>query len=536
MSAVFKAPCEEAFARTAPAGAPCAARAAPWVLAATILGSSMAFIDGTVVNVALPALQAHLNATLVDVQWVIEAYTLLLSAFLLTGGTLGDRYGRRRVFLIGTALFALASLGCALAPEMRTLIAFRALQGVGGALLVPGSLAILAASFSGSDRGRAIGTWSGASSVSAALGPILGGFLIDHLSWRWAFLVNVPLAAAVVAISLWRVPESRVATRASRLDWPGALLAAAGLGGVVYALLESANAGWRQPRIVAAMALGAIALAAFFGVERRAQSPMLELQLFRSRTFTGANLLTLFLYAALGALLVYLPLDLIQVQGYSSASAGAALLPFVLLIFLLSRWAGGLYDRLGPRRPLVTGCAITAAGFALFAVPGVGGSYWTTFLLPTLVLGFGMATAVAPLTTTVMSSVSGSHAGAASGINNAVARVAGLLAVAISSVLMLATFERHLDRTLAALTLPDAVRAEIHGDAARLAAIEPPASLDAEDRVKVRQGIDEGFVAGFRRVAVAAAALSLLAALTAVSLIGGRDDRRSLEESDGSPG
>lgn len=521
MPAVFKQPCDEAYALTRKAAAPCSAKAAPWVLAATILGSSMAFIDGTVVNVALPALQADLGATLVDVQWVIESYALLLAALLLTGGSLGDRFGRRRVFLIGTALFALASLGCALASNVLQLVVARGIQGIGGALLVPGSLAILAASFGEGDRGRAIGTWSGFGAFAGAVGPVLGGWLIDHLSWRWAFLINVPLACAVVAISLWRVPESRGEDVGAPLDWPGVVLATVGLGGVVYALLESSNLGWTHPRVLAALALGVAALLAFFVFERRTSDPMLPLELFRSRSFAGANLLTLFLYGALASVFFLLPLDLIQVQGYTATAAGAAMPPVILLMFFLSRWSGGLFDRFGPKRPLVVGCSIAALGFALFGVPGVGGSYWTTFFPAMVVLGAGMATSVAPLTTTVMSAVPASHAGTASGINNAVSRVASLIAVAVFSVVMLRVFEHRLERRLEDLSIPAPIRSEIQRQSKRLAAVELPANVTPADRAKARRAIVDAFVAGFRRVASIAAFLAVLAAVVAGLVIDG---------------
>jgi EmrB/QacA subfamily drug resistance transporter len=522
MPGYFRQKFDEGFVRASKAAAaPCPPKDAPWILAATILGSSMAFIDGTVVNVALPSMQAGFRATLVEVQWVLEAYAILLSSLLLTGGALGDRFGRRRLFRIGTTSFALASLGCALAPTVGWLIAFRAAQGIGGALLVPGSLAILASSFGESDRGRAIGTWSGFSSMTAAVGPVLGGWLVDHHTWRWAFLVNLPIACMVVAISLWKVPESRGETSGSKLDWSGALLATIGLGGVVYALLESSGLGWKHPTVPGALVLGILALVAFVAVERRAPDPMLRLELFRSRRFAGANVLTLFLYSGLSGVLVFLPLNLIQVQGYSAADAGASLLPFILLMFFLSRWSGGLYDRLGARLPLVAGCSIAAAGFALFALPGLGGSYWTTFFPATLVLGLGMATAVAPLTTAVMSSVPETYAGAASGINNAISRVAGLLAVAVFSVVMLQVFERRLERKMQEQAVPPAARAQIRSQSTRLAATEIPTELGAEDRRMARRAVSESFVVGFRWISVASAALALLAAATAATMIGG---------------
>jgi EmrB/QacA subfamily drug resistance transporter len=525
MSGFFHQPCDEAAARANLSAAPCARKNAPWVLAATILGSSMAFIDGTVVNIALPALQTDLHATLVDVQWVIEAYALLLAAFILTGGSLGDQLGRRRIFLAGTIIFALASLGCALAATVGQLVAARAIQGLGGALLVPGSLSILASSFSEKDRGRAIGTWSGFTSITAAVGPVLGGWLIDHLSWRAAFLINLPIACAVVVISLCFIPESRGEQGGAKLDWPGALLAAVGLGGVVYALLESSILGWRHPRIWGALVLGVAASISFMAVERRAADPMLPLALFRSRTFAGANLLTLFLYTALTGVLFFFPLDLIQVQGYTATAAGAALLPFILLMFFLSRWSGTLFDRFGGRGPLIIGCSIAALGFALFAVPGIGGSYLTTFLLPILVLGLGMATSVAPLTTAVMSAVPSKHAGAASGINNAVSRVAGLMAVAVFSIVMLRIFEPRLDEGLSRASLPAAAQAEIRGQSSRLGAAQLPKDLTASERASAERVIGSAFVAGFRAVALISAGLALLAAMTGGRMIGEKNRR-----------
>src|SRR5881397_1138894 len=311
MLAFIREPCDESIIRSAPAGEPCSKSRGRWVLAATILASSMAFIDGTVVNVALPALQTTLNATAVDVQWVIEAYSLLLSALLLVGGSLGDHYGRRRVFVIGVALFASASAACGFAGNIHQLIAARALQGLGAALLIPGSLAIISNSFSEDQRGRAIGTWSGLSAITTALGPVIGGWLIEHLSWRAVFFINIPLALLVILISLWRVPESADKESAG-LDWWGAIFGALGLGALVYGLIESSRLGFSDRSVVAALVAATLLLAFFLIVEARVPNPMLPLTLFRSRTFTGANLLTFLLYGALGGTLFFLPLNLIQ--------------------------------------------------------------------------------------------------------------------------------------------------------------------------------------------------------------------------------
>ena len=526
MSVAIKHPCDEAYAHAKASDSPCSKRAAPWVLAATILASSMAFIDGTVVNVTLPALQTEFGATLVDLQWVIESYALLLAALLLTGGSLGDRYGRRRVFLIGTGLFAIASLACALASTVGQLIAARAVQGVGGALLVPGSLAILSTSFGKENRGRAIGTWSGFTSITAAIGPVLGGWLIDHLSWRAAFLINLPIACAVIAISLRWVPESRGGSRDAPLDWPGALLTTAGLTSLVYALLESSNSGWSDPLILGALAAGFAALIALFVVERRARDPMVPLELFRSRTFAGANLLTFFLYGAMAGLFLFLPMNLIQVQGDSATAAGAAILPFILLMFLLSRWSGGLFDRFGSRLPLTIGCSISALGFLLLSRSGIGGDYWMSFFPGICVLGVGMATCVAPLTTAVMSGAPPQHAGAASGINNAVSRVAGLIAVAVLSIVMLRAFEHRLERELSNFALPEPVRAQIQRESKSLAALPLPQSISADARAKAERAIKEAFVAGFKRVLFVAAGLSLLSALVAWTMIAGKTKTR----------
>jgi EmrB/QacA subfamily drug resistance transporter len=487
------------------------------VLAASILGSSLAFVDGTIVNVALPAIQRDLHASVYQAQWVVESYALLLAALLLVGGALGDRFGRRRVFLAGVTLFAAASIACALSQTVQQLIAARAVQGLGAALLVPGSLALISAFFAEDERGRAFGTWAAFSGVASALGPLVGGYLIDTLSWAWAFAVNVPVAAIVLAITWARVPESRRAGAVARLDLPGAVLATLGLGGLVFFFVEAPAQGWAAPAVLLALALGLLGSAAFFAVERRQSAPMLPLDLLRQRNFAGANLLTLLLYAALGGGLFFLPLNLIQVQGLSATAAGAALLPFILVMFVLSRWAGGLVDRRGARGPLIVGPLIAAAGFALLALPGTGASYWTGFLPGIFVLGLGMAAAVAPLTTTVMNSVDADAVGTASGVNNALSRVAGVLAIAVFGALMAAVFGTRLRAGLEAAGLPAELAGAIWQQRDRLAAIELPAGAPAAAGEAVKQA----FVSGYRWIMVVSALLAVASAGVAAMWLDG---------------
>ena len=496
------------------AGISCGANARRWILAATILGSSMAFIDSTVVNVALPALQSSLRANIVDVQWVVESYGLFLGALILVGGSFGDVFGRRLMFVLGVVLFAIASAGCGFALSIQQLIVARSVQGVGAAFLVPGSLAIISASFDEKTRGQAIGTWSGFTAITTAIGPLLGGWLIQHASWRWVFFINLPLAAVVIAVSFWHIPESRSAA-ARRIDWLGALVGTVGLGGLVLGFVESTNLGWRNPLVFGSLIVGIAGVAGFVLVEAKINSPMVPLALFRSRTFSGANLLTLFLYAAIGIFFFLFPLDLIQVQGYSAFATGAAMLPLILLMFALSRWSGGLVARYGPRGPLIIGPLIAAAGFALFAVTSTGSGYWKAFFPAMVVLGFGMAVTVAPLTTVVMSSVDQDHAGTASGINNAVARIASVLAIAVFGVVMVKAFDLRLTRELANLGLPSDALREIQSRVIKLAGLELPANLDARSALAVRSAINHAFIFGFRLIMLICAGLAAVSSAVA---------------------
>jgi len=530
MPVVLQDACDENIIRSGPAAAPCSKTRGRWILAATILASSMAFIDGTVVNVALPALQANLNATATDVQWVIESYALFLSALLLVGGSLGDHYGRRRIFLLGVAIFAVASAACGLVVNIHQLIVARAFQGFGAALLVPGSLAIISNSFSEQERGRAIGLWSGFSAITTGVGPVFGGWLIEHVSWRAVFFINLPFALAVILISLRHVAEN-TDRESSRVDWLGAILAALGLGALVYGLIESAQVGFNDRSVIVALTAGIVVLILFFFVESRLSQPMLPLTLFRSRTFAGTNLLTFLLYAALGGTLFLLPLNLIQVQRYSPTAAGAVLLPFILIMSFLSRWSGGLVARYGPKLPLVVGPVITAGGYLLFLLPGIGGNYWTNFFPPAVVLGLGMAITVAPLTTTVMSSIAQNRAGTASGVNNAVARTASLVAIAVLGVVMIHLFKTNLDRRLSSANLPSPVAQSLQTQSIKLAAIDIPENVSRETHQLIRHAIDESFVFGFRWVMVIGAALAAASAVTALFWIEATPHARTYDKS-----
>jgi len=514
----MKPPCDEAVILSGHGGIPCVSKTRIWILIATIIGSSMAFIDSTVVNVALPVLQSNFRATVADVQWVVESYGLLLAALILVGGSLGDLFGRRLIFLIGVAVFALASAGCGIALSIGQLIFARSIQGIGAALLVPGSLAIISASFDEASRGQAIGTWSGFTAITTALGPVLGGWLIEHASWRWVFFINAPLAAVVMVISLWHVPESRDKVR-ENIDWSGLLAATLGLGSVVKGFIESESEGWRYPQVWLNLTIGCLFLCLFLWIEARGRSPMVPLGLFRSFSFSGANLLTLFLYGALGIFFFLFPLNLIQVQKYSTTATGAALLPMILLIFLLSRWSGGLVARYGSRLPLTIGPFVTASGFSLFALPSVGGSYWTSFFPAVIVLGIGMAITVAPLTTAVMNSIPQDRAGIASGINNAVARVAGVLAIAVLGIVMIKAFGWQLSRSLERYSLPAQTLQEMQSREIDLAAMRPPAGLTPNIRTVVVESIVSAFIYGFRVVMLLCTALSLTSCLVAWLMI-----------------
>lgn len=472
----------------------------------------MVFIDGSVVNVALPVLQQELHATITQVQWVVEAYVLFLASLLLVGGSLSDRLGRRRSFAGGVTLFTLASLGCGFAPDVQTLIIARAGQGIGGALLVPNSLALIRATFSDERRGRAVGTWSSGIAISSALGLVLGGWIVEHGSWRWVFFLNGPLALLVLSVLFWRVPQTQANPSAGKLDWSGAVLTTLGLGSLVYGLLEAPHLGFGHPAVFTALGISLLSLSGFVLVEKYSSAPMLPLSLFHSRTFCGVNLLTLLLYSALGGMFFFLPFTLIQVHGYSATQAGAAFLPMSAIMFVGSRWAGGLVTRYGARRPLMIGPCLAAGGYALFAWLGLESPYWTNFFPGIVVMAIGMMLTVAPLTTTVLGAVAERHAGLASGLNSAISRTASLLAIAVLGIVAITVFNSQLDQHMEALQVPLQIQRLLDAERSKLVAAEVPASISDRLRPSLEQAIAASFAISFRWVMVIASGLALLSA------------------------
>jgi len=474
----------------------------------------MAFIDGTVINVALPVLQSNLHATINDAQWVVDVYLLVLSSFILVGGSLGDRLGRIRVFGAGVVIFTATSVWCGLAPGVGMLIAARAVQGFVAALLVPGSLAIITGVFAADERGKAIGTWSSLTSMAIIAGPLLGGVLVQAISWRAVFFINVPFAALVLWIIARRMPPVRGETSGG-IDWIGTLLITAGLGGVTWSLIEAPS--HHGARVVIVAAAGVACLIAFVILEHHVAEPLVPMTLFRSRTFSGANALTLLLYAALSGAMFLLPFNFIQVDHYTPGEAGAAFLPIVATMSLLSRTSGALADRIGPRPLLIVGPIVAGAGFVLLALHSSGSSYWIAYFPGLLTLGLGMAITVAPLTTTVMTSIDDErHAGAASGVNNAVSRAAGVLAIAVFGAVAVIVFSRELDRSLAARGASPELRQAMLSQRLKLADAAPPKNADPATQRTVALSIDDAFARAFRIDMLGAGALAALSAAGAV--------------------
>ncbi|UII32003.1 MFS transporter [Fulvivirga ulvae] len=489
-------------------------------LIATILASSMAFIDSTALNVALPALQSDLNMKGSSLLWVINSYALLLSALLLTGGSMGDRYGRKKIFITGISIFSVASILCGLSSSAMMLILSRSLQGIGGALMVPGSLSIISALFPKDTRGKAIGTWSMFSAMTTVFGPALGGWLAGMGLWRLVFFINIPLAI-ITLFFLRNVPENKDPD-AKKTDRPGALLATLSLAGLTYGFIEAPNHGFSNPQIYITLTAGIVLLFAFILREKKTNSPMMPLSLFKSKTFGSTNAVTLFIYAALGGFLFFFPLNLIQVQGYPAEIAGLVMLPFGLLIAFLSRWSGQLADKFGARPLVVVGSMLNAIGFFLFSLPGLTAGpsdFWVTFFPAILTIGVGMGLTVAPLTTAVMNAVPQNKTGSASGINNTIARTAGVLAIAIMGAFGVITFKASFQENTRHLELSESLQKDLNKEINKLAEAQPPEGTTNEQKQDINMAIKLSFVETFRQSALIASILAGLSVFTAYAFI-----------------
>lgn len=498
---------------------------AAWIMFATILPSSMAFIDGSAVNIALPAIQADLGSSGQQLLWFVSAYTLMLASLILLGGTLGDKLGRKRVFMWGILIFTVGSATCAASPSSGFLIVARLVQGSGGALMIPGSLAIISSHFPPDRRGTAIGTWSAATTITTAGGPILGGFLAQAGLWRMVFLINIPLGIAALLALRYRVPEIKGRGDDTRIDFPGAVAITIALAAFAYGFTSAPDRGFNSSIVVASLCLGAVALLLFILIEHRSESPMVPLSIFRSRAFTGTNLLTLFLYGSLTTFTFFLPLTLVQAQGYPESVAGLTLLPFALLLTIMSRWMGGIADRFGPRIPLIAGPLLVGAGFLITSLTGSSGgadSYWKSYFPGIMLFGIGMGATVAPLTTTVMSSVGEDLSGTASGVNNAVSRVAGVLFLAVLGAVAIFHFGSRVMTDTSGLNLTAPQRAALAGEVTNLGNTAVPAGIPASQTARLTAIIGGAFVQTFRLILYICTAFAWLSAALAALFLGKR--------------
>ncbi len=497
-----------------------------WVLVATILASSMAFLDQSAVNVILAVVQRELHATAAELLWFVNGYLLMLASLILVGGALGDRIGRRKVFAGGIALFTFGSLACALSPSAAVLIAARLVQGVGGAFMIPGSLSLISAHFPADRRGRAIGTWSAVTTITAVAGPVLGGLFAGVGLWRIVFLLNLPLGLASLAIVWKRVPIGAPPSAERRIDLAGTVLVTIALAAISFALIAGPQRGFASARILGALALGAAALAGFVVVEIRSPAPLLPLRLFRNRVFAGANLLTLFLYGALAVFSLFLPLTMIEAQGFTPEEAGLALLPFAALLAGLSRWAGRLSDRVGALLPLVLGPSLVAIGFLALAfsvAPGQAVSYWSGYLPGILIFGVGMGITVVPLTSAVMGALDQALSGTASGVNNAVSRVAGVLAIASFGAVALAVFPAEVNSFVARLGLTAQQLAALDAQLGRLGAARVPEAIPPTLAGSVAEVLHAGLGETFRIILAGCSGLAALSAVCAVIFLRRQD-------------
>jgi len=496
-----------------------------WVLAAAISASAMAFINSSSLNVALPALQRALGAGGSALLWIVNAYALMLAALILLGGSLGDKLGRKKIFMIGIIVFMIGTIACGAAPTSAFLIAARTFQGIGGAMVIPGSLAIITAAISPERRGAAIGWWSTAITITAVAGPVLGGFLAEAGLWRAVFLINIPFAVAALYLLYRYVPESRDPDAPTQIDYPGAVLATLGLAGIAFGFTSAPHYGFSDPRIFGSLIAGTVFLVGFVYVQSISDHPMMSLHLFKSKTFSGTNLLTLFLYGSLSAFSFFFSLNLIQVQQYPESIAGFVFLPFSLILAGMSRWSGGLVDKIGPKIPLTIGPILVGIAYVYFGLIGLTDgpqSYWTTYFPPIIINAVGMGIVVAPLTTAVMGSVSSHHAGTASGVNNAVSRTAGVLAVAILGSVALFTFSLSVANRIADLNLPAEVESDVLSQTANLGDATAPESVPSDLEPEVNQALRLGFLDTFQLVMFINAGLAFFSAAMAAVLVENR--------------
>jgi len=494
------------------------------ILAATIIGAGLVYLDGTIVTVALPQIQADFDASMSHLQWLIDIYILFLTVPILVAGSLSDRYGRKKFFAVGLAGFTLASVVCGMATEFNQLIIARVFQGISGAIMIPGSLAILNASFPPEIRGKTVGTWSAFTPVATAMGPLLGGWLVDNVSWRAAFLVNLPVGLMGLYLTLRYVPESRSESVPEKQDWLGAGLITLGLGALIFGLIEGPTRGWVDPSVWVSIVLSVICLAGFVYVETHSKHPMIPFSLFKHRVFSGVTLMTFILYFAMSGVFFFLTLNLQQIQRFSATQAGAAFMPVIILIFLLSRWSGNFSDRSGPRRLMIIGPVLIAVGFFMYMTAGAMANYWITFLPATVVFGIGLGITVAPLTVVALGAVPIQQSGLASGVSNAVSRVATMLAVALLGFVMVLTFGASLERETQDLPLTDGHRQFMERQALNLGGAKPPPGLATELVATVDAIIDEAFVDAFRAMMGLCGVLALVSAVVAGLTISNKFD------------
>ena len=499
-----------------------------WIMTSAILASAMAFIDGTALNVALPSLQKDLNASGTDIFWILNSYLLMLAALILVGGSLGDKLGRKKIFMIGIAIFVAGSASCGFAPTVRTLIGFRALQGIGGALMIPGSLAIITSSFE-NERGKAIGTWSAVTTLVTVGGPIVGGALADAGLWRFIFFINVPLGIISLLILWFKVPESTDDQSTHAIDYYGAITAVVAFSLLTYGFLKMPSAGFTNGQVYTTLAAGLIALVFFIVIEKRSDHPMLPLSLFANRTFTGANLLTLFLYAGMFAGMLFLTLDLVQIQGYSQLQAGLTLLPFTILLITISRWSGTLVDRYGPRLFLIAGPAVVAVGLCVLSfikITAGPSDYWRTYFPGICLFGLGMSFTVTPLTTTVMGTLANHYSGTASGINNAVARISNVFTNAIIGAFAIMVFTGYITNGVRDISIDKDARSIVIEQAINLGDAKVPGKVLGEKKAQVDKLYKDGFIDAYANVMRISAGLALLGALMTVIFINNNKNKK----------